>query len=1332
MADYKDYIRVKDATRHWKHLNSKNIIRTADYTWGNFIPKNLLKQYKRVINIYFTFLIILQLIPIFSPYSALTTLLPFLAVLFVTMGFDFRDNQTKMKHDFLVNNSGCKRAIIRNKKSWRDDEYATVKCQDLSVGDLIILQKNDVVPANCILLDDKLVDHNTSPDDESTGNVHVETQMHDGEMMYLSIKKTMQSETSSLQKKNIPLHDLREPIQFEIMNHHDMENFNGVMKIPDQATDHKIPFSIENILLRGTKIAGTATCYAAVLQVGLDKHIFRNDKGSWKSNRLDRHMSNLIKFMALIVVIFSGVVAIIHRWHLDDSMIEFRNAYNFADEDTEENNDISGLLIFLNYVVLLSQLVPISLYVSVELIRSVQGTMIEMDTKMELSAHSHNLTEELGQIAYVLSDKTGTMTYNQLSLKAIYCEELFQALNPEDVTGNWIRKLATQRLSSEMSFSNDEKQMSQEENIYHLFMCIVLCHSAQIKQKSDQNSPPLFEAISKDEVVLLKGAWYAGFKFVKDIDENTGKLRIIEVFGKQMQYKIVQMLPFSSEKKEMVVLVEDEKNDRYIYRKGASKNEEEKAKELATEGLRTMTFKFAKRVPHTRNPDYNDDDLQILGTTGIEDALRDGVPQTITNLMEAGIRVWMLTGDQSETAKMIGYSSKLFVKHYTQIHSLLWDTQKLKESCRQARLYQFQKLVESANMAVGVYSEFKDRKHGLIVEGRVLKEILAPVFREKNLFKAMCMVDSLHNKPFLDGDIVWVKISDGIYWPGRYEERKDGNIYLTLFQRNDCGYNSDSVKHFATNFRQNWKNAKCFATNDEQNWTYQADFDRITTLAFLKAMVEAYKEWKTNVIDQDKNNRKLTLANLAVLLDVEDDIRMFLEFANLLQKNDHVHDEYVSRHWDKFHTGSNSDKDDWESNRFPIVDPEELLYRFLETAAKCSGVICSRLQPNQKLLVVDTIHKRMGKTVLAIGDGANDVPMIRAANVGVDISEKFKQGQPAKTAPPAKTFSDFSIVTFKDLERLLLVHGRWSYFRMAVFIKYFFYKTVACFLVQFWFALDNGASMQTIYDTTFITMFNVAYSSLPIIIVATFDQDVDELWCLAYPKLYYAGILERYFNSRVIRNSLLRGLIHSIVVYYVIMGSVFSGGSVDSDGTDRGDLRTVSYTMAASVVLLTNLQLALELKNWTWMAWVSILLGPLLFLLVTGAVYQFRGVFGTECIIERQETCFQSVYVGVFYRAHTRPQLYFVVVLVNTICIAPEHFYNFVNNYLYPTPADLIREYSIKRGREEDAEQIRQDYSLKLREIDHIEGVTPPSSPFSVSEIHESEMHLGRRFPPSP
>lgn len=115
--------------------------------------------------------------------------------------------------------------------------------------------------------------------------------------------------------------------------------------------------------------------------------------------------------------------------------------------------------------------------------------------------------------------------------------------------------------------------------------------------------------------------------------------------------------------------------------------------------------------------------------------------------------------------------------------------------------------------------------------------------------------------------------------------------------------------------------------------------------------------------------------------------------------------------------------------------------RFRDSAMKCQAVLCCRLSPLQKCEVVKLMKTAIGDGVTAaIGDGANDVSMIREAHVGLGILGK--EGRQAALC------SDYSFTNFYMLKKILLVHGHFFSYRFSVLVLYFFYKNLVFMLIQ--------------------------------------------------------------------------------------------------------------------------------------------------------------------------------------------------------------------------------------------------------------------------------------------
>eukprot|EP01138_Halocafeteria_seosinensis_P005193 gb/GECG01005310.1/.p1 GENE.gb/GECG01005310.1/~~gb/GECG01005310.1/.p1 ORF type:complete len:1477 (+),score=206.05 gb/GECG01005310.1/:1-4431(+) len=253
---------------------------------------------------------------------------------------------------------------------------------------------------------------------------------------------------------------------------------------------------------------------------------------------------------------------------------------------------------------------------------------------------------------------------------------------------------------------------------------------------------------------------------------------------------------------------------------------------------------------------------------------------------------------------------------------------------------------------------------------------------------------------------------------------------------------------------------------------------------------------------------------------------------------------------------------------------------------KCSAVICCRCRPKQKERMLRLIKENVkGAKCLAIGDGANDVDMINASNVGVGILGAEGSG--------AANSSDYKIPQFKVLKRLVLVHGRWNYIRMATLIAYMFYKNALFALTQFWYSMFTGWSGQKFYIELATQTFNLIYTGLPILLVAVMDQDIDAENAQLFPRLYHTSQSGNLLNIYIFGIWILSAIYESLVTYFFTEESYFSP---DPDGYTPSifELGTVVFT---AVVTIASLRLAghTSFHYWTFqlILFLSVAVWPL-------------------------------------------------------------------------------------------------------------------------------------------
>jgi phospholipid-transporting ATPase len=274
---------------------------------------------------------------------------------------------------------------------------------------------------------------------------------------------------------------------------------------------------------------------------------------------------------------------------------------------------------------------------------------------------------------------------------------------------------------------------------------------------------------------------------------------------------------------------------------------------------------------------------------------------------------------------------------------------------------------------------------------------------------------------------------------------------------------------------------------------------------------------------------------------------------------------------------------------------------FLELAMLCKAVVCCRVSPLQKALVVKLVKKNVaGAVTLAIGDGANDVSMIQAAHVGVGIS-----GQEGLQAARA---ADFAIGQFRFLRKLLLVHGGWAYSRVTKVIVICFYKNITLYLIQFWFALNNNFSGMTLFETwSQVSSYNVVWTLLPPVAIGIFDQYVSARILDRYPQLYQLGQSDTFYNHKVFLGWIVNSFLHSLLLFYFWSfilgpGDILSGGRT----TDNWVFGSMVYVTTLMVVLIKH---CLIVDSWVGLTTFAIFGSVAVFMLAFPLVFESNVVY---------------------------------------------------------------------------------------------------------------------------
>ncbi|XP_076005457.1 putative phospholipid-transporting ATPase IM [Genypterus blacodes] len=748
-----------------------NAIKTSKYNLFTFLPLNLFEQLQRIANAYFLFLLVLQVIPQISSLSWFTTVVPLVLVLSVTAAKDATDDINRYKSDNQVNNRKVQVLIDRKLRS--------EKWMDVQVGDIIKLENNQFVTADLLLLSSS----------EPLNLVYIETAELDGETN-LKVRQALPV-TGDLEDNIERLADFNGAVACEPPNNR-LDRFAGTLSYGGQ----KYSLDNEKILLRGCTLRNTKWCFGLVLFGGPETKLMQNcGKSTFKRTTIDRLMNVLVLSIFGFLALMCTVLAIGNGfWEINEGS-EFMV---FLPRQDDNSSFLSAFLTFWSYVIILNTVVPISLYVSVEFIRLGNSFYIDWDRKM-YHAHSNTpaeartttLNEELGQIKYVFSDKTGTLTQNIMTFKKCsingksygdvydYSGQRTEITEHTEVVDFSFNPLADLRFTFHDHALVETVKLENPE-AHAFFRLLALCHTVMAEDKEEGEL--LYQAQSPDEGALVTAARNFGFVFQS---RTPASVSIVEM-GKRRSYELLAILDFNNVRKRMSVIVRSPEGKLSLYCKGAdtiiyerlhpscSKLMEvttDHLDEFAGEGLRTLAlayrdldeeyFRQWKQRHHevSVSLDNREDrldllyeeiekDLMLLGATAIEDKLQDGVPQTIEQLSKADIKIWVLTGDKQETAENIGYSCNLLREEMNEVFIISGNTpDDVRQELRNAQTTMKPEGADGTfflqggilgNSSKVVEDEMVNGEYGLVINGPSLAYALEPGM-ELEFLRTACM-----------------------------------------------------------------------------------------------------------------------------------------------------------------------------------------------------------------------------------------------------------------------------------------------------------------------------------------------------------------------------------------------------------------------------------------------------------------------------------------------------------------------------------------------------------------------------------------------------------------
>ncbi|KAG7509662.1 putative phospholipid-transporting ATPase VD [Solea senegalensis] len=1218
-----------------------NAIRTTKYRLLTFIPMNLFQQFRRAANLYFLFLALLNWVPVVEAFQKEITMIPLLVVLTVIAIKDALEDYRRYLYDKKVNNNDVRVFCGKQK------EYVEQCWKDVRVGDFICLSCNEIIPADMLLL------YSSDP----RGVCYIETANLDGET---NLKQRQVIPGLPLQGGEFTPENFHSRIECENPNNN-FSRFRGYM---EHSSGVRVGLHNNNLLLRSCTIRNTETVIGIVIYAGHETKAMMNNSGPrYKCSHLEKRLNTDVLWCVALLIIMCLTAAVGHALWLK----------NIKDPvfviDVETPPALAGFYIFWTMIIVLQVLIPISLYVSIEIVKLGQIYFIHNDIDLynelldsRIQCRALNITEDLGQIQYLFSDKTGTLTENNMVFRRC---SIFGVEYPHEENARRLEVCAVENKAAGHTMTlrpqpepvpstatwKEPHSLSEKE---------VVPDPELVKKLNWFCSPvlPLKEG-SSGTSSSLELTYITDFFLALTICNS-----VVVSSSSQPRHVVPEArMPLKS-LEEIKMMFQRFSFSPFTALSTLSPHQVKGSPRSFTSRLftRGKTEFLTSSTPPNSSTSETDPGKESNLETSI---LRDKVDLPSQEKGGNSGPVEDDIKDAKTTDICCGAGPDLETDYDSDADDDL--------------LYE----AESPDEAALVHAA---RAYRCTLRGRSAESLLVDLPGIGSL-----SVQLLHILPFdsnrrrmsvvvrhpLTGQVVvYTKGADSVIMDLAETPKGDDQA-----QEIDCHIKEQTQKHLDSYAREGLRTL-CIAKKVLEEEEYEVWLRRhvlaessidhreelllesaerletnltlLGTTGIVDRLQEEVPETiealqragiKVWILTGDKQETAINIAYACKLLGPYDQLLR----ANCGSKEacsaflDELKLE-VQHGQESLTDGVEAEDHEESSSRsfILVIDgktldwalQEELQSDFVELSRKCKAVICCRSTPLQKSQVVRLIRDQLRVMTLAVGDGANDVSMIQMADVGIGIS-----GQEGLQAVMS---SDFAVSRFKHLSKLLLVHGHWCYFRLANMILYFIYKNVMYVNLLFWYQFFCGFSGSVMTNAWVLIFFNLLFTSIPPLIYGILDRDLPADSLMAVPELYQNSHTSKLHLPYMFWITVLDAFYQSLICFFIPYFAL--------TGSDVGVL-SFGSPINASALLIVLLHQVLESHTLTW-------IHVLVLLLSGGSYFGFVLLFSVYCV-----TCSPPTNpVGVETLQMSQP-LFFIICAITTVtALLPRMFFQALHN----------------------------------------------------------------------